>query len=162
MFGASLSVVPYKKKIVAFLVAVAFCGTALILRAAEPTGAEPAKEAKENRNSLTISEPNFFEKSGDDLGTQELFFKMMVSVLLVIVLGVTAVYFSKKFLPKITNLPGKEIKIVETVHLGNRKTMHLVKVGSQRFLIGSTNENITKLAEIYDSFSEKDFSPSEE
>ena len=154
--------VPYKKKIVAFLVAVAFCGAALIVCAGEPADAEPAKEASENNRSLTISEPNFFEKPGDDLGTQELFFKMMVSVLLVIVLGVTAVYFSKKFLPKITNLPGKEIKIIETVHLGNRKTMHLVKVGGQRFLIGSTNESIAKLAEIYDAFSEKDLPPSEE
>ena len=75
---------------------------------------------------------------------------MMSSVLLVIVLGAAAIYISKKLLPKITRLPGKEIHIVETVHLGPRKTVHLLKIGGRKLLIGSTNENITRLADVTD------------
>ncbi len=80
---------------------------------------------------------------------------MMVSVLLVITLGAAAVYASKKLLPKITSAPGREIHVIETVHLGPRKSLHLLKIGNQRILIGSTNETITKLADM-DDFSSMD------
>ena len=74
----------------------------------------------------------------------------MFAVLFIAVLGVTAIYISKKFLPRITNLPSKKIQIIETIHLGPRKAVHLLKIGNQQLLIGSTNESITKLAEIGD------------
>jgi flagellar biosynthetic protein FliO len=73
---------------------------------------------------------------------------MVLSVLFVVALGVAAIYVSKKLLPKITNLPGKEIRIVETAHLGPRKAVHLLEIGDRRFLVGSTNESITKLADM--------------
>lgn len=85
---------------------------------------------------------------GNGLGRGELFFKMMFSVVLVVVLGAAALYMSKKVLPRITNLPGKEIRILETAHLGPRKAVHLVKIGNQRLLIGSTNESISMLADV--------------
>ncbi len=77
-------------------------------------------------------------------------------VLLVVVLGAAAIYLSKKLLPRFTQLSGKRIRVVETVHLGPRKTVYLLKIGSQQLLIGSTNENITKLADISDESSEVD------
>jgi len=88
------------------------------------------------------------DQVGDGLGRGELFFKMMFSVVLVLVLGAAAVYMSKKVLPRITNLPGKEIRILETAHLGPRKAVHLLRIGNQRLLIGSTNESITMLADV--------------
>ena len=86
---------------------------------------------------------------------------MMLSVLLVVALGAGVIYISKKFLPKITNLPGKQIRIIETVHLGPRKAVHLIEIGNQRFLIGSTSEGITKLADVTYAFSEMDLSAQE-
>jgi flagellar protein FliO/FliZ len=88
------------------------------------------------------------DQVGDGLGRGELFLKMMFSVVLVLVLGAAAVYMSKKVLPRITNLPGKEIRILETAHLGPRKAVHLLRIGNQRLLIGSTNESITMLADV--------------
>ncbi|UCE49053.1 MAG: FliO/MopB family protein [Phycisphaerales bacterium] len=76
------------------------------------------------------------------------------AVLFVVVLGAAAFYVSKKLLPKITNLPGKEVRVVETVYLGPRKAVHVLEVGSRRFLVGSTSENITKLADITGDFAE--------
>ena len=75
-------------------------------------------------------------------------------VFIVIVLGIGAIYLSKKLLPGLTNLSGKQIRIIETVHLGPRKAVHLLKIGGKQILIGSTNENITKLADVMDESSE--------
>jgi len=72
----------------------------------------------------------------------------------IVVLGAGAIYVSKKFGTRISNLPGKKIHIIETVSLGPRKTVHLLKIGSQGLLIGSTTESITKLADVTDVLSE--------
>ncbi|MHC4205762.1 MAG: flagellar biosynthetic protein FliO, partial [Planctomycetota bacterium] len=77
-----------------------------------------------------------------------LFVKAILAILFVLALFIIAIYISKKILPKITNLPGKEIRIVETVHLGPRKAVHLLEINNRRFLIGSTNESVTKLADL--------------
>jgi len=79
---------------------------------------------------------------------RELFFKMMLSVLLVIVLGVAAIYICRKLLPGITNPLKGQIRILETVHLGRNCAVHLIGIGNQQLLIGSTNEGITMLAEL--------------
>ncbi len=145
------SVVGFKKKIVAFLVTIALGSGVLVLCSAQsatdrtvPAGGV----SKSKAGSLFANDPNFSERQSDSAGSRELFYKMVLSVLLVVALGVAAIYVSKKLLPKITNLPGKEIRIVETVHLGPRKAVHLLEIGDRRFLISSTNENITKLADI--------------
>jgi flagellar biosynthetic protein FliO len=163
------SVVGFKKKIVAFLVTVALGNSVLVLCSAQSAtdGTEsgssnagfrpvPPVLSCESKNggskfkagSLFANDPNFSGRPSDSVGGRDLFFKMMLSVLLVVALGVVAIYVSKKLLPKITNLPGKEIRIVETVHLGPRKAVHLLEIGNQRLLISSTNENVTKLADV--------------
>jgi len=93
-------------------------------------------------------EPNSPESASGRFGTSELFMKMMLSVLLVVGLGSAAIYTSRKLMGKISKLPGKRIKIVETAHLGPRKAVHLLRIGNRWLLIGSTNENITRLAEL--------------
>ena len=77
---------------------------------------------------------------------------MMFSVAIVAVLAVAAFYLSRKVLPKVTNAPDKEIRVVETTYLGPRKTLHLVQVGNQKLLIGSTNDTITTLARLGDAW----------
>jgi flagellar biosynthetic protein FliO len=138
----------YRKKIVVFSVIAALSGYVLVARHAQLAEAEPAKPLSDDTSPLFANDPKPTVKPADNSGTRELFFKMMLSVLLVVVLGVTAIYISKKFLPGITNLSGKEVRVVETVHLGPRRAVHLLKVGNKRLLIGSTNESITKLADI--------------
>ena len=88
------------------------------------------------------------QTSGYDSYNDNLFFRAMLAVLFVVALAVAAVYVSKKLLPKITNLPGKEIRIIETIHLGPRRSVHLLEIGNRRLLIGSTNENINKLLDL--------------
>ncbi|MBL7152230.1 MAG: flagellar biosynthetic protein FliO [Phycisphaerae bacterium] len=93
------------------------------------------------------ADPNF-AAAPNNAGTRELFFKMIFSVLLVLVLGAAAIYASRRLVGKIANLPGKRIKVVETAHLGPRKAVHLLRIGDRCLLVGSTNDSITKLADL--------------
>jgi flagellar biosynthetic protein FliO len=145
----------HKKKFVAFLITALIVSGMLVvcLRQLPADGREPA-DPKFKAGFLFAGDPNFPAGADSGLGSQELFYKTMFMVVLVAVLGVAAVYASKKLLPRIANLPGKEIRIVETVHLGPRKTLHLLRIGNQWLLIGSTNENITKLADVTDALAD--------
>ena len=150
--------VRFRKKIVVFLITVTLgSGVLLVCSARSATDAEQhtsnrrgteSENSKSQSGSLFENDPNISTRKSDRPSSRELFFKMMVSVLFLIALGAAAIYVSKRFLPKITNLSGKEIRITETVHLGPRKAVHLLEVGERRFLIGSTNENITRLADL--------------
>ena len=141
--------VRFRKKVVVFLITAALgSGVLLVCSARSATDGTELENSKSKSNSLFENDPNFSTRTGDKPGIRELFFKMMFSVLFLVVLGVAAIYVSKRFLPKITKLPGKEIRIAETVHLGPRKAVHLLEIGNRRLLIGSTNENITRLADL--------------
>ena len=99
---------------------------------------------------------SLFNVQSDETGdtTKELFYKTMFAVVIIIGLGAVSLFVSKRLLPKITNSPDKEIHILETTHIGPRKSLHLLEVGNQRLLIGSTNDNITILAHLTDSWLE--------
>ncbi|NQT03461.1 MAG: hypothetical protein HQ580_15650, partial [Planctomycetes bacterium] len=120
-----------RKKIVVFLITVMLgCGVILVCSAQSAPDAE--KNASDRRgtelensqsksNSLFENDPDFLTNKNNGPGARGLFFRFMVSILSLVALGAAAFYVSKKFLPKITNLSGKEIRIAETVHLGPRK-----------------------------------------
>lgn len=149
-FGAFKSVTANKKKITLFLIVTALLGgLAGVCPGAEKTSNQEKKLSvnsyAQHQNSSETS-----EETRNDFSTQKLFYKMMLSVGLVIVLGVAIIYSSKKLIPKFGNPAGKKIKIIETIHLGPRKTVHLLEVANRQILVGSTNERITKLADLTD------------
>ena len=102
----------------------------------------------------TDNEEGFEKESGFSGGSSypsspgEFLLRAILAIIFVVVLGAAAIYVSKKLLPQIARAPGKEIRIVETVHLGPRRAVHLIDIGHRRFLIGSTNENVTRLADM--------------
>lgn len=114
----------------------------------QPDPNQPQAETGSTNSPLFANDPDFFSGSDFNPGGAVFSIRAVLAVLFVLALFITAVYVSKKLLPKIANLPGKEIRIVETVHLGPRKAVHLLEIDNRRFLIGSTNENITKLADL--------------
>jgi flagellar biosynthetic protein FliO len=99
-----------------------------------------------------LNDPNLSQQPGLGIDSGKLFVKMLGSVVLVIALAGAVLYLSKKVLPKVTNTAGKEIRVVETTYLGPRKALHLVEVGHQKLLIGSTNESIATLAHVGDAW----------
>ena len=138
----------FNKKTAIFLLIITLCGISIFANAAQPDTAKNTKSLFNNPGSFDANRPTPAAGSNTGFGSRELFFKMMLMVLLVIALGVAALYISKRILPKFTRLPVKRIQIVETVHIGPRKAVHLLRVGSQLILIGSTSENITRLSDI--------------
>jgi flagellar biosynthetic protein FliO len=152
-------VIRSKKRIVVLLIVAALANGALIVysgrsradgTALEESIAEPNRSgpAGAEDGGLFANDSSFAGRSDYPTGNGEFFLRAMLAILFVVVLGVAAMYVSKRFLPRITGLPGKEIRIVETVHLGPRRAVHLIEIGGRRVLIGSTNENVTKLADI--------------
>jgi flagellar biosynthetic protein FliO len=146
----------FKKRIVVFLTTVALGGSVLLVCSAQSAtdGTEseesildpcqPQVEAESETGFLFADDPDLSDRT--DYGPGGL--RVALAVLFVVALGAGAIYVSKKLLPRIANLPGKQIRVVETVYLGPRKAVHVIEIGDRRLLIGSTNENIRKLADI--------------
>ena len=84
------------------------------------------------------------------------FSTLITSIFFIVVLGGIALYLSKKFMPKLRPTSGQDINIRETIHLGPNKTIHLVEVGKKKFLVGSTSENISMLADVTETLDAKD------
>lgn len=144
-----------KRRIVPLVVMLVIVAglSGLAARSSDQVEAAPAATTPDTDTSF-LSDPNLASPSSLSLGNGELFLKMMLSVVLVGVLGVAALYVSKRVLPKVTNAPGKEIRILETAYLGPRKALHLVEVNNQKLLIGSTNESIAMLTHVEEGWSD--------
>jgi len=153
-------VVEFKKKNIVLLIAVVLVAGVLVICSAQSATdgteseksqldpSQPQADTESTNSPLFENDPDFFSGSDFNSGGALFSIRTVLAVLFVLALFIAAIYVSKKLLPRITNLPGKEIRIVETVHLGTRKAVHLLEIGNRRFLIGSTNENITKLADL--------------
>jgi flagellar biogenesis protein FliO len=83
----------------------------------------------------------------------DLISRTLVSVVIVLVLGVAAWIVTRKVLPR-TFQQGRRMNVAETVHLGPKKTVHLLKVGKQEFLVGAAGDNVTMLTELMPQSSE--------
>ena len=127
---------------------IVLCGVEMPAHSAQNDLDKTAKSPLNNPAPASDNQSKLSVSPYKNPSSSELFAKMMLMVLLVAVLGMAVIYVSKKVLPRFTSLPAKRIKVVETVHLGPRKTVHLLKVDNQLILVGSTNEYITRLSDI--------------
>jgi flagellar biogenesis protein FliO len=89
-------------------------------------------------------------------------YKMIAYTLLILVLGGVALVVSRRWLPKLTRSTGKSISVLETVYLGPRKSLHLLQVGSQRFLVAGSRENLSMLGEVTGAFDPAELAESAE
>jgi flagellar protein FliO/FliZ len=80
--------------------------------------------------------------------TGGLILRTIVSLAIVVGLGAGAAYLLRRMGPRLHQIQGKQIRVVETTGLGPKKALHIVEVGRQRFLIGSTPEQVTLLAQV--------------
>lgn len=103
----------------------------------------PTWQGSQTQKNAFATPAKWQAESGNDLAK-----KLLISILLIVVLGVAAIYVSRKFLPRITNAPGRKIRIIETVHLAPNKAVHLLRVGTQQLLIASSKEGICFLTEV--------------
>lgn len=126
---------------------IVFAATLIVLFAPVDALSEVNLPTADSDGSMFKSDPNFTFGSDSQFETGGLFWRTMLALLLVVALGVALYYVSKKLGSKMVNLPGREMKIVETLYLGSRKTLHLIDIDGRRVLIGSTQASITRLSE---------------
>ncbi len=130
----------------------------LASRYAGPSGSSESQTQNSGGSLMSLPQSGAATDAGAaepariELGTRGLFFRMTLSVALVIGLGAAALYLSKKVLPRVTNTMGREIRVIETTCLGPRKALHLVEVGNQRLLIASTSDHVTMLSHVGDAW----------
>lgn len=77
---------------------------------------------------------------------------MLAASLLVAVLGFAAFVTVRKLLPKIRPGAGKQICVLETAHLGPRRAVYLLRVGSMKLLLGTSREGLVKLEDVTAAF----------
>ncbi len=137
-----------KKRIISLVIVLVIGGGLVSLTARSKDQSTMAEEPTPDTDISFLSDSDTTQQSSLSLSNGELFFKMMLSVVLVGVLAIAALYISKRVLPRVTNASGKEIRILETAYLGPRKAIHLVEVSHQKLLIGSTNDSIAMLTHV--------------
>ena len=135
-------------KNVVISLAVSLLLTGTVAAAAEVAPNEPVRQAAQPNDSIFAREPNFAFGTNQQFDTGGIYLRMVLAILLVFALGVAAYYVSKRLGGKISNITGRQIKLVETLYLGSRKTLHLIKVGDRSIIVGTTPTTVTRIAEL--------------
>jgi flagellar biogenesis protein FliO len=81
-------------------------------------------------------------------GAAELTWKLASSALVVLLLGAACFWVTRRLLPRMGFRGGRNIHILETAHLGPQKMVHLLRVGDETYLLASTKDRISLLAEV--------------
>jgi flagellar biogenesis protein FliO len=88
-----------------------------------------------------------------DVGTSGLLLQMFAYVVVILALGAVGFLVVKRVLPRIGKYSsGKNITVVETIYLGPRQAVHMLRVGTSRLLVGTSREGITMLADATKAF----------
>ncbi|MHC4757131.1 MAG: FliO/MopB family protein [Planctomycetota bacterium] len=154
IIGAFHRVAFHKTKTVCFLIITALVCSSPVICPAQTNTQEDESQSSDDSKFIVAQDPNFTFSSPGGFKDKELVYKFVFSVFLVVAVGTAAVYFSKRLGGKIKRFSGKKIQVVETIYLGQRKALHLLKVGRREILIASTNENINMIADVSETFSD--------
>ena len=74
--------------------------------------------------------------------------RMLAYLLIILVLGAVGILVVKRLVPRLAPSAGRNVSVLETIHLGPRKSVYLLSVGDRRFLIAGTREKVSMLAEV--------------
>lgn len=106
------------------------------------------QDSKGSNRSLFAEDPNFIGSSAGDTDMWGLFYKMLFLAGVVFALGAAVTYLSRRYGSRFSGFSGGKIQVLERAHIGPHKMVLLLKAGNRKFLLGSTRENLTMLAEI--------------
>ncbi|MFO8014491.1 MAG: flagellar biosynthetic protein FliO [Phycisphaerae bacterium] len=72
----------------------------------------------------------------------------LAAVLVILVLGAAAIFVVKRLLPRLGISQGRQVRVLETVYLGPRKSLYVVQVGDRTLLVSGTRERLGLLADV--------------
>lgn len=87
----------------------------------------------------------------DGWTTAALFVNVLFKLGLVLLLIYSSVIILRRLQDNQKPLMKKGIKIIETSHLSPHRAIHLVQVGSQVYLIGATDHEVTLISKVEDA-----------
>jgi flagellar biogenesis protein FliO len=84
--------------------------------------------------------------------------QMLASVVVVLALGVIALWMVRKVLPRMGRPVGKAktVRVLETTAVGPRRSVHLLQVGGKKILIGDSPSGVVMLAEVTGAYGDDD------
>jgi len=106
----------------------------------------------DGERSTSIEESNL--KTALSKGKQEIsqdVGKMLISLAIVILLGLGIAWFMKRFVVRSSTLGGGKINVIASYTLSPKAKVHLIRVGSQSFLIGEGSSELSLLSELNNS-----------
>ncbi|MFW6132412.1 MAG: FliO/MopB family protein, partial [Planctomycetota bacterium] len=77
--------------------------------------------------------------------------EMLAYTFILLVLAGVGIYVARRFLPRFGVQSGKRVSVEETVALGPRKSVHLLRVGTRRYLVSSAREQVRLLVDVTDA-----------
>ncbi len=119
----------------------------------------PAQPAAGNAetNSTTVAAPAQLPQGGEmkEADLQFPVFRTLGGLGLVLCLMIAAYFAAKKFAPRYfaKGSAEKNLKIIETLSMGDKRSISMIEVGSSRFLVGNTPNQINLLVALPESVS---------
>jgi flagellar biogenesis protein FliO len=113
--------------------------------ATQPASAGGAKKAATSAGWKDLTQQT--HRFGDS-GAPSPLWQMLGMVVVIAILGVGGLWIVRRLVPKIQQRRGRNIAVLETACLGPSRSVHLLRVGEREFLIASTREHISMLADV--------------
>jgi flagellar biosynthetic protein FliO len=86
--------------------------------------------------------------AGKKADANAMLWRMLASVAVIAALGAVAYFLLRRFGPRFKMAPTRRIRLLETLALGARKSVHLVEIDGRRLLLGSGRESISVLTQL--------------
>jgi flagellar biogenesis protein FliO len=106
------------------------------------TSAAPASTAPLSRHEPAL------KLSPTDSNSRNFVWQSLSAILVIIVLGGIALIVVKRWGSRISQARGKKMRLMETFHLGQQKTLILMEVGNQRLLLGVSRDGLRLVADV--------------
>ncbi len=105
-------------------------------------------QAQDEKKPFWLGGQKHIDRLGSQDETDGALQTMIVYSVIILVLGVVAVLVVKRVLPKIQRSAGKNISILETVYISPRSSVHLLRVGTKKYLVSRSGEGVCLLADV--------------
>jgi hypothetical protein len=117
-----------------------------------PETAAPAKPAPaETPDKLGVAgkpDPAPFNLGTKEYDGGKLLWESLAAVIVVLALGGAGLFLVRRVVPRIGAARGKQIALVETLHLSPQRSVHLVQVGGRSLLVGASRDGLRLLADV--------------
>lgn len=93
------------------------------------------------------------------IGGSEAIWRMLASMVVIIVLGLLCYVMVKRVMPRIVRPGGRTVRVLETACLERGQRVHVLSVGTEKYLVASGRAGVTVLANVTQALSGGDQAP---